>query len=402
MWRFDLPRSRSTVDRVARGGIGASGEPDLIRAVVPGVAVVVLVVAAVSDPAGWREFGLLLLAAVAFLFWSRRPRLPVLVLSAAVLVPVVASQHSGALEPAMFLVSLLAIVIAGWAESTMALAVAGVAALASPLVAAALAPEGQGFAWGIWMMGIAFPALIGLVFRRQQVLATQLLQAQGQLAEQAVDEERRQIARDVHDLVGHGLAAMLLQVTSARHVLRRDADSADEALQVAEDVGRQSMLELRRTVALLRSEGDSAVTPPLPGLAGVGALIDAARAGGLQVEYTASGEHNGVDPGAGLAVYRIAQESLVNAARHAPQARTLVSTSVEDRWVALEVESIGPLPSKSGPDSERRGYGLQGMRERAEGAGGTLQTGPKDGGWLVRCRVPLAGRVPATDEAAAP
>lgn len=366
----------------------APREPDVIRAVVPGVAVGVVVIAALSDPARWIEFVLLVVAAAAFLLWARWPRLPILVLTAAVLLPVVGAQLTGRLEPSMFLVSLLAIVIAGWTQSTLTLVVAGLSALASPVVIAAVQPEG-GISWGIWMMGIAFPGLIGLVFRRQQELTTQLLAARRQLDDQAVTEERRRIARDVHDLVGHGLAAMLLQVTSARHVLHRDAASADEALRVAEDVGRQSMQELRRTVALLRSDDDNSVSPPLPGLTAVGSLVDAARAGGLTVEYTASGEHDGVEPGVGLALYRIAQESLVNAARHAPRAHTLVSTSVQDSSVALMVESIGPVAP---PAAGRRGYGLQGMRERAEAVGGALHTGPTEGGWLVRCHVPLAGR----------
>lgn len=374
----------------------APNEPDVIRAVVPGVAVGVVVIAALSDPAGWIEFVLLIAAAAAFLLWARWPRLPMLVVTAAVLVPVVGAQLTGRLEPSMFLVSLLAIVIAGWTASTTTLIVAGLSALGSPVVIAALQP-GDTFSWGIWMMGIAFPGLIGLVFRRQQELTTQLLAARRQLDDQAVTEERRRIARDVHDLVGHGLAAMLLQVTSARHVLHRDAASADEALRVAEDVGRQSMQELRRTVALLRSDDDdNSVSPPLPGLTAVGSLVDAARAGGLTVEYTASGEHDGVEPGVGLALYRIAQESLVNAARHAPRAHTLVSTSVHDSWVALHVESIGPL---SPPAAGRRGYGLQGMRERAEAVGGALHTGPTEGGWLVRCHVPLAGRAVVAGEA---
>lgn len=371
----------------------ASGEPDVIRTVVPGVAVGVVAVATVSEPAGWIEFGLLLVAAAAFLIWSRWP-LPIPILTAAVLVPVVLAQVTGELEPAMFLVSLLAIVIAGWAASTVTLVVAGLAALSSPLLIAAVQPPG-GLAWGIWVMGIAFPGFVGLVFRRQQTLTTELAAARRQLDEQAVAEERRRIARDVHDLVGHGLAAMLLQVTSARHVLRRDTDSADEALRVAEHVGRQSMQDLRRTVTLLRSLDDSAIEPPLPGLSAVGALVDAARAGGLSVDYTASGEHDGVEPGVGLTVYRIAQEALVNAARHAPHAHTLVSTSVHDDRVDLAVDSVGPVAPVSHGSGERRGFGLQGMRERAEAVGGTLQTGPSDGGWRVRCRIPQHGTPPA-------
>ena len=105
---------------------------------------------------------------------------------------------------------------------------------------------------GIWIMGIAFPWALGRLAARQSEMAIELDATRRDLAQQALLEERRRIARDVHDLVGHGLAAVMLQVTSARHVLHRDPAAAEEALRSAEDVGRRNMKELRRTVALLR------------------------------------------------------------------------------------------------------------------------------------------------------
>lgn len=368
----------------------ASREPDVFRAAIPWGAAGLVVVAALTDPAGWAELLALALGGAAFGVWARWPRLPMLALTAGVLVPVVLAQSTGGLEGAMFLVSLLAVVVGGWTTSTAILAAAMLAALASPWVVAAVQP-GDSFGWQIWLLGISFPGVMSLIFRRQEVLRAQLVAARSELAEQAAAEERRRIARDVHDLVGHGLAAMLLQVTSARHVLRRDADSADEALRSAEEVGRRSMAELRRTVALLRSDGDSAVAAPLPGLADIGALVDAARSGGLTVEYQAAGDHDAVDDGIGLALYRIAQESLVNAARHAPGSGTVVRTSVEAHQVVLRVDSIGAAPQPvPGGESPGRGYGLQGMRERADAVGGAVYAGPTDGGWQVRCTVPLA------------
>src|SRR5581483_12475897 len=139
-----------------------------------------------------------------------------------------------------------------------------------------------------------------------------------ELAEQAMLEERRRIARDVHDFVGHGLAAVMLQVTSARHVLRRDPTAAEEALRVAEEVGRRSMRELRRTVAVLRSDDEdgAGVAPPVPAAEEIPALVEEARAGGLDLELEIRGELAELDPGVGLALYRIAQEALANAARH--------------------------------------------------------------------------------------
>ncbi len=158
---------------------------------------------------------------------------------------------------------------------------------------------------------------------RQGQLSAQLEATRRELDKQAMLEERRRIAREVHDFVGHGLAAVMLQVTSARHVLRRDPAAAEEALRSAEDVGRRSMQELRRTVALLRSEDEARVLPPLPAASEIPALVEDARAGGLPVELRMRGDLSTLAPSVGVTVYRIAQEALANAARHAPRARTV-------------------------------------------------------------------------------
>src|SRR4029453_6464387 len=112
---------------------------------------------------------------------------------------------------------------------------------------------------GIWILGIGFPWAIGRAAARQSQLASQLNASRHELAQQALQSERRRIARDVHDLVGHGLAAVMLQITGARHVLRRDPAAAEEALKSAEEVGRRSMRGLRGTVTLLRVEDEPAM-----------------------------------------------------------------------------------------------------------------------------------------------
>ena len=169
-----------------------------------------------------------------------------------------------------------------------------------------------------------------------------------QLAQQALLAERRRIARDVHDFVGHGLAAVMLQVTSARHVLRRDTDAAEEALRSAEEVGRRSMQELRRTVTLLRSDDEAGVAAPVPTASEIPALVDQARAGGLAVELQREETSRG-SPSVGLALYRIAQEALANAARHAPRARTVPG---------LELQT-GESPSWPRPAVRRRRIRVQ-------------------------------------------
>lgn len=362
---------------------------DEVRRVVPIIAVAVAIVAALVDSS---TVGALLLIAIppaSLAAWTYLPQVPLPAVTVAVLVPVVAVQHSGHHEPIMFEASLLAFVVSCWTES-LALAVAlGLLAVAAPIAVGAIETSGK-TSVGIWVVGIAFPWLIGRAAHRQTQLTVALEATRRELAEQALLEERRRIARDVHDFVGHGLAAVMLQVTSARHVLRRDPDAAEEALRAAEDVGRRSMRELRRTVALLRSEDEAGGIPaPVPMAAEIHALVEEARAGGLDVELATQGELAELEPGVGLALYRIAQEALANAARHAPRARTVLELGIDDAEVSLVADTVGPVAPAPAADGERRRYGVVGMRERAAALGGELTAGPTVEGWRVSCRIPL-------------
>jgi signal transduction histidine kinase len=367
---------------------GPYRRPDVVRRSAAPVALAVAVVAAITDPAGWVALVMLAAAVATFGLWQRWPALPTPVLAAGVLALVAVTQLSGRLEPAMFLVAVATVIVARspgppWRIAAMCLILA-----VSPAAIAALQPAGNRIAWGIWVIGIAFSAVIGRGMYRQERLSDELQAARLQLAVQAQAEERRRIARDVHDLVGHGLAAVLMQVTSARHVLRRDADAAEEALAAAEAAGRRSMRELRGTMTLLRNPGESAETLPLPDFAQLGALVDSVRhRDGLIVEYRATGDLAAVPPAAGVALYRIAQEALHNAARHAPRASTVVAVTVTAAAAELEVSSAGPLAGRA--DHSRPHYGLIGMRERAATVGGQLQAGPTSQGWRVHARVPV-------------
>jgi signal transduction histidine kinase len=281
----------------------------------------------------------------------------------------------------------LGFVVARWAASFAAAAALGLLAALSP-VAIAVIQDPSEISVGIWILGIVFPWIIGRAAARREELTAELDATRRELAQQALEAERRRIARDVHDFVGHGLAAMMLQVTSARHVLHRDPAAAEEALRSAEEVGRHSMRELRRTVALLRSDGDDPVPPPLPSASEIGALVEHARAGGLEVELRTDGELARIAPGIGVAIYRIAQEALANAARHAPRARTVLALDVRDGWASLVAETTGPTIVPAG-EPERQRYGVIGMRERATALGGELNAGPTPEGWRVSCRLPL-------------
>ncbi|TDE88572.1 sensor histidine kinase [Occultella glacieicola] len=377
------------------------------RRLVPVLAVAFALLAVIADAGDWRNGLLLLIPVAAFGAWYRWA-LPIPLIAVPVVAGVAGATWNGDFEPAFFLLSLLALVSVAWCEhrpTAWALVVVSVAAVVGVTVAR---PDVH-IAWAPWVVGISFPAVLGWVIRRQEQTTAQLTRARRELAERAVQDERRRIARDLHDLVGHGLAAVLLQVTSARHVLRRDVDSADEALAAAEQVGRASMADLRATMDLLRADGEPTGNAPLPGLAQLPELVAAYAERGLDVDLTAGSDGTGEPAGAGdapegtdpptatrapepgtavaLTLYRIAQEALANAATHAPDARTRVRTAVGPASISLEVLTDGPL--RPGPAGAGGHYGLLGMRERAEVIGADFDAGPTETGWAVRCTVPV-------------
>ena len=154
------------------------------------------------------------------------------------------------------------------------------------------------------------------------------------------------------------------------------------------------MAELRRTVSLLRSEDESEPLTPLPSVAEIRSLVDDARAGGLAVELRMRGDLERVAPGVGVALYRVAQEALANAARHAPHARTVLELELTDGLVELVAETTGSLATAAADDTGRPRYGLIGMRERAAALGGEFDAGPTGDGWRVSCRLPLEASEP--------
>ena len=370
------------------GSLPKSRQADSVRALFPAFALVVAVVAAVTDPSSPEDLLLAVPVVGAFAVWAYVPTAPLPAIVLTVLIPVVVAQRSGELEPLMFEISLLAYVVGRWARSRAEAVALVVLALAAP-VAASLIQNPSELAVGIWVMGIAFPWVIGLFAARQRLLTGRLQATERELAEQALLGERRRIARDVHDFVGHGLAAVMLQITSARHVLRRDPAAADEALRSAEHVGRRSMRELRRTVALLRSDDEAVAASPLPSAQEISTLVEDARAGGLALQLRTRGDLSRIAPSVGVALYRITQEALANAAQHAPHAQTALEVEVGNGRASLIAETTGPTVPEAAGEADRPRYGLLGMRERATALGGEFAAGPTPTGWRVTCQLPL-------------
>ncbi|MEV6811145.1 sensor histidine kinase [Micromonospora sp. NPDC051296] len=208
------------------------------------------------------------------------------------------------------------------------------------------------------------------------------------LAEQAVADERRRIARELHDVVAHHVSVMGVLATGVRRVLRRDPDAADEAIGTIEETSRATLRELRRLLDVLRTEAEPAAElAPQPGIAGIEALTEQVREAGLPVTLTVAGTPGALEEGEALTVYRIVQEALTNALKHAGTATAQVRVSFAGDAVEVEVTDTGRGPA---PDTHRIGHGLVGMRERVGLYGGVLRTGPRPGGgYRVYARIPV-------------
>ena len=375
--------------RLVTAGLGRRWfDADDLRRVLPLFSLAFGLVAVVTQPSLPADNALTAVPVVAWSLWAFTRSFPLAAASFAVVSPVIVVQRSGELEPVMFNVALLAFAAARWSRSIAMAVSLGLLAAATPLLVAVV-QDPMEVATGIWVVAVLFIWVVGRAVARQERLVVELEGTRRQLARQALLDERRRIARDVHDFVGHGLAAVMLQVTSARYVLRRDADAAEDALRAAEDVGRRSMQELRRTVTLLRSDDDAGMEASVPASSEILTLVEEARAGGLAVELRMQGDFSRISPAVGVALYRIAQEALANAARHAPRARTTLSLELQDGRVALLADTLGPVVARSGSDREQPHYGLMGMQERAAALGGEFAAGPTSNGWRVRCELPV-------------
>jgi signal transduction histidine kinase len=224
----------------------------------------------------------------------------------------------------------------------------------------------------------------GWLLRRR---AEQLLRVEaesGELAREAVAGERARIARELHDIVAHSVSIISIQAGAADQYLERDPRRAREHLDTVRRTAHDALVEMRRLTGVLREE--PAGYEPQPGLGRLAELADQARAGGLEVTLAEEGERRTVPPGVDLAAFRIVQEALTNARKHAGAVAARVWVRYAERGVEVEVVN-GPGPGGSGDGA---GHGLVGMRERVRVYGGTLETGPEDdGGYRVRARLPL-------------
>jgi len=329
---------------------------------------------------------LLVVAYLPFVVRVAVPRFPTWVaLLATTVVAVLAASRDPQSEGVFFL-SIIGVVPVMASDPHRARAYSASAlALGAPAVAWLVTSDrSEALGWPFWCMGTLLTVVMGALLFRQRTLTDQLIEARQQLTDQAVADERRRISRELHDLVGHSLSVVMLHVTGARHLLRRDVDEAERALIEAERAGRASLVEIRHAVGLLR-DAEGFGTAPTPGVGDLADLVDEYRRGGMDVGLDVHGVSAAVDGVTGLTIYRLTQESLANVAKHAPEAITTVDISVGSDQTTVEVASTcrdRPLPAQPG------GMGIVGMTERARALGGDLTAGPTATGWLVTARLP--------------
>jgi len=248
-----------------------------------------------------------------------------------------------------------------------------------------------------WLLGAVF---LGTAHHNRRALLCELQQRakdleenQEEEARRRVAEERIRIARDLHDVIAHGVAAIHLQAGAALHVLARQPDVAEPALATIKDLSKQTLDELRATVGVLRSDALDGDAPraPTPGIRQLDVLVNQARHAGLAVELQVDPNLDGIPAAVDVAAYRIVQESLTNVMRHAgPRAHTVVVLTQDGNGgLTVEVTDDG-LGAATGP-ADGAGHGLAGMRERAATVGGVLTAGPRvGGGFRVEAHLPTA------------
>jgi signal transduction histidine kinase len=206
-------------------------------------------------------------------------------------------------------------------------------------------------------------------------------------AREAVVEERARIARELHDVVAHHVSTMVLQAGAERRSLVDDAEQTAEVLGTIEDVGRGALTEMRRMVAMLRSDPAEDLAPQ-PTLAQVGDLVGQLRATGLDVELRVTGEPRELPTGIELSAYRIVQEALTNVLKHAAGSSAVVEIDYRPHALAVVVRDDGRGASRA---LDTGGHGLVGVRERATMLGGRFAAGrQQDGGFAVRVLLPVA------------
>jgi signal transduction histidine kinase len=319
------------------------------------------------------------------LWWRRRYPVPVLVVIATVEIAKWASGLSNEPSGAALVFAVYAVSVY---DKTVARLIVGGAAIALIVLAVALLIAGAFPISRDLIPAGALPLVgwvIGDYMRSRRQFFSDIVARHKLEREQAADEERLRIARELHDVVAHNVSVMAIQAGAARV----SGNSSKEALQSIESTARDTLAELNRLLGVLRKQPDAPLAPQ-PGLDGVDALLKSATDAGLETTLKVTGEKRPLPAALDLTAYRIVQEAITNALKHAHASRLEVRIAYQDTALELTIRDNGEGQSEAGVKASI-GHGLIGMRERVELFGGELEAGSsKVGGFTVRSRLPIA------------
>ena len=370
------------------------GLPDWMYVGASATALAVVICTLVLDGGSlplWAQLGL---AAIALLPWSPLIALRSMSLAFGALTfgPISALIFTGA-HPILF--GLLALATARlavfgpiWASAAFATAAIGMVLLRAVTV--------DGDNWFVWKSYIELGLALGWAQRGQRQLVLRAQEGSSEHARMAAVQERHRIARDIHDTLAHSLTVMMVHLNSARLELEHDPESAAEALEELAALGRASLEEVRRSVGVL-SDTSVPVEPndPTSAAAAFEDLVASFRKVGADVDFKldVGMEHVGLLANAPTklwgSAWRIAQESLANAVKHAPGAPITITVDIDDGGLRLQVRN--PLPDRViALDVPSGGHGIDGMQERAALLNGYVEAGAEGNRWNVRAHLPLS------------
>ncbi|MFN2536845.1 MAG: sensor histidine kinase [Mycobacteriales bacterium] len=322
-----------------------------------------------------------------------RRRLPVPMLAAVVCAVAVQALAYGGTETAAVLLPYIVVVYGAAVYGTPAYVVVALSLLGivlhdarDPLVTS----PSQAWFSPIVVSAVLLVGRIVHLRRRQaadaEARAVRAEQDRQHAVQEAVSAEQRRIGRELHDVVAHSISVMALQAGAAEQVLRRSPEQVATALRLIRETGHEAVREMGRLLCL-ESDGTGEPPDPPPSMNQLPALLDRVRKAGLDAQLVVEGEVRPLPAGLELTLFRIAQEGLTNALKHAPLGRTKVGYCYGVDQVIVDVTTQGPTSSTGGGS----GLGLAGLSERVAFAGGRLDAGPADdGGWRLRAVLPIA------------
>jgi signal transduction histidine kinase len=403
----DLAPSRPTGTsraRVARATARWKGLPLLVRDAVG--AVVVLVVFATPQVVAPERYPSTVVSVVALvvacggLVWRRtNPLLAVgVVLAAMVGSAAIDADSSLAFGPGLVAIYSVA-AYAGRREAVLATLATVVAYPAVLVLVGGLDPTGSYVVLVVVLIVLAAALGAAIGAQRAVVSAARDRAARAEESREAeaarrVTQERLRIARELHDVVAHHVAVISVQAGAAEALFDKRPDMAREAIGHVRDAGERVLSEMSSLLHLLRDDDEPGDAAPAPGVADLPGLLDEVRSTGLEVVERTTGAPRRLPPVLDLTVYRVVQEALTNAHRHGTGRADL---SVVHGEGSVVVEVVNPLPGRpgqGGPALRGSGLGLVGLRERVAAVGGSVETGSRDGSWVVRVALPVPA-VPA-------